>query len=135
MNGKSGLSGQNSHKPSEGKTPRLPLRIERRIRLARIFLIWERLWTSVWSAAALTGLFIACALMGAFSDLPLGLHWALLAAFGTIIATALWHGLRGFRWPDRQAALQHLENASGLIHQPLSAYEDQPAEGSGDPAL
>tara|TARA_R110000824_G_scaffold118960_2_gene271507 strand:+ start:124350 stop:126938 length:2589 start_codon:yes stop_codon:yes gene_type:complete len=135
MNGKSGLSGQDSHKPSEGKAHTLPPRIERRVRLARAFLIWERLWTSIWAAAALTGLFIACALMGGFDDLPLGLHWAALAAFGIMIATALWRGLRGFRWPDRQAALQHLETASGLAHQPLSAYEDMPAEGSGDPAL
>lgn len=113
----------------------LPPRIERRVRLARWLLVWERLWTGLWTAVVLSGLFVACALFGVFTDLPLVIHWALLGIFTLLIATALWTGLRGFRWPDRQAALQHLETASGLAHQPLSAYEDVPAPGSGDAAL
>jgi len=47
----------------------------------------------------------------------------------------LWRGLRGFGWPGREAALRRLEEASGLTHQPLAAYEDLPAEGTGSPAL
>ncbi len=113
----------------------MPRGIERRVRLARWLLVWERLWTGLWTAVVLTGLFIACALFGVFSGLPLAAHWALLGVFTLLVATALWHGLRGFRWPDRNAALQHLETASSLAHQPLSAYEDVPAPGSGDAAL
>lgn len=113
----------------------LPRRIERRVRLARWLLVWERLWTGLWTAVVLTGLFIACALFGVFTGLPLAAHWALLGVFALLIATALWTGLRGFRWPDRNAAIQHLETASGLTHQPLSAYEDVPAVGSGDATL
>ncbi|HEY4344340.1 MAG TPA: TIGR02302 family protein [Parvibaculum sp.] len=114
---------------------RLPRRIERRIALARILLVWETLWPGLWPAAALVGLFVALALFGLFTGLPMGLHWALLAAFAVILAIALWRGLRSFRWPDRNAALRHLEQASGLTHQPLGAYEDVPAEGTGDRVL
>lgn len=113
----------------------LPRHITRRISLARALLVWERLWAGLWTAAALTGLFVATALLGTFSTLPLAVHWGLLGAFGFLLAIALWNGLRGFRWPDRAAALTHLETASGLNHQPLSAYEDIAASGSGDPVL
>lgn len=116
-------------------SPRLPSRIERRVWLSRALLVWERLWVGLWTTTALFGLFIASALFGVFDNLPLGLHWALIAAFALLIATALWNGLKGFRWPDRAAALAHLETASGLNHQPLSAYEDTAAQGTGDPVL
>lgn len=111
------------------------MRVERRIRLARVLLLWERLWSGLWAAVSLFGLLLAAALLGLFGDLPLGAHWALLAAFAILIATTLWSGLRGFRLPDRADALKHLEAASGLAHHPLSAYEDAPAPGSGDAAL
>jgi uncharacterized protein (TIGR02302 family) len=117
------------------KARRLPKRIERRIRLARAMLVWENLWPAFWPAVGLTGFFMALALFGAFTGLPMGLHWALLVGFGGLVALALWKGFRGFRWPDRTAALRHLEEASGLTHQPLAAYEDVPAEGTGDRVL
>lgn len=114
---------------------RLPRRIERRITLARVLLVWERLWPSLWHAAALVGLFVALALLGLFTGLPMALHWALLAIFALALGAALWRGLRTFRWPSRNDALRHLEQTSGLPHQPLGAYEDAPAQGTGDRAL
>jgi uncharacterized protein (TIGR02302 family) len=113
----------------------LPRRIERRIWIARALLTWERLWAGLWTSALLFGLFIASALFGVFDDLALGIHWALLAAFALFVATALWTGLKSFRLPSRDAALAHLEAASGLNHQPLSAYEDVAAQGTGDAVL
>jgi uncharacterized protein (TIGR02302 family) len=127
----SGVSRQPATKPVR----RLPKRIERRIGLARALLVWETLWPGLWPAAAMLGVFVALALFGLFAGLPMGLHWAVLAGFAVILATALWKGLRSFRWPSRDAALRHLERASGLSHQPLGAYEDTPAEGTGDRAL
>lgn len=113
----------------------LPRRIERRILLARALLVWEYLWGGLWTTLALTGLFIAFALIGVFEDLPLGVHWALIASYMLFMTSTLWSGFKQFRWPTRAAALHHLEGASGLKHQPLSAYEDLPASGSGDPKL
>jgi len=135
LNGSENKISQNQSTSASSGGRSLPSRIERRIRLARVLLVWERLWSGVWAAASLFGLLIAAALFGIFENLPLGAHWALLAAFSILIATALWNGLRGFSLPDRAEALQHLETASGLTHHPLSAYEDTPAPGSGDYAL
>lgn len=114
---------------------RLPLRVERRVRLSRILMLWEALWPALWPTAGLAGVFLVLALFGLFARLPMGVHWALLGAYGLLMASALWRGLAGFRWPGREAALRRLEQVSGLAHQPLAAYEDVAAEGTGDAAL
>lgn len=133
------MTGADSSKPNPSEPVRrgrrLPRRIERRIGLARALLVWERLWPSLWPAASLAGLFIALALFGTFAGLPMGLHWTVLAGFACLLAVALWQGLKSFRWPGREAALRHLEQASGFTHQPLAAYEDVLAKGTGDRAL
>ncbi|MEW6089741.1 MAG: TIGR02302 family protein [Pseudomonadota bacterium] len=115
--------------------PKLPPRIERRVRISRILLGFEALLPALWPAGALAGAFISLALFGLFADLPVGIHWVLLAGFGASLVWLIWHGFRGFRWPGRQDALRHLEKSSGLPHAPLSAYEDVPAAQSGDAAL
>ena len=142
MNGKSALrrivpfgSPRSDHAPLPEGARALPRRIERRIFLARALLVWEYLWGGLWTALAITGLFTAAALIGLFENLSLGIHWALIAAYTLFMASELWRGLRQFRWPTREAALHHLEGASGLTHQPLSAYEDVAAAGSVDPKL
>ena len=114
---------------------KLPPRVERRVRISRALLFWEELLPAIWPAAAIAGLFAALAFFGLFSNLPLPLHWALLAGTGALIVWLLWQGFRGFRWPSRDEALRHLERSSGLAHAPLSAYEDVAAENTGDPAL
>lgn len=114
---------------------RLPPRIERRVRLSRILMLWEALWPALWPTAGLAGVFLVLALFGLFSRLPMGVHWGLLGGYGLLMAWTLWRGLAGFRWPSRDAALRRLEQVSGLPHQPLAAYEDVVAGGTGDAAL
>ena len=115
--------------------PELPPRVERRVHASRALLAFEALVPALWPAGALAGLFVSLALFGFFAPLAPGLHWMLLAAFGTGLVWLLWRGFRGFRWPGRQEALRHLEKSSGLSHAPLSAYEDVAAAQSGDEAL
>ncbi len=126
---------QETQASRSGDAPRLPRRVERRIRIARAVLVWEALWPVLWPPAGLGGVFLVLALFNAFTGLPLGIHWAVLAAFGGLMAWMLWRGLMGFRLPDREAALRYLETVSGLTHQPLGAYEDVAAPGTGDAAL
>ena len=115
--------------------PRLPRRVERRVRASRVLLAFEALLPALWPAGALAGSFVSLALFGMFAGLPAGLHWMLLAGFGAGFVWLVWRGFRGFRWPGRQDALRHLEKSSGLPHSPLSAYEDVPAPQTGDVAL
>lgn len=122
-------------KREDPRGTKLPARVERRVRISRALLFWEELLPAIWPAAAVAGLFIALALFGLFASLPLSLHWALLAIFGTLTIWLLWQGFRGFRWPGRDEALRHLEKSSGLAHAPLSSYEDVPAGNTGDPEL
>lgn len=133
------MTGPGGERPEgKRKTPRgtkLPPRVERRVRISRALLVWEEILPAIWPAAAVAGLFVALALFGFFAHLPLPLHWALLAGFGALSVWLLWRGFRGFRWPDRDDALRHLEKSSGLVHAPLSSYEDVAAENTGDPAL
>lgn len=115
--------------------PKLPPRVESRVRISRLLLAFEALLPALWPAAALAGAFVSLALFGLFSGIATGLHWILLAGFGACLVWLIWRGFRGFHWPDRNNALRHLEKSSGLPHSPLSAYEDVPAPQSGDPAL
>ncbi|MEX0838170.1 MAG: TIGR02302 family protein [Parvibaculum sp.] len=131
------MTGPERNKPDsiDARAARLPPHIERRVRIARALLIWQAFWPALWPAAGLAGIFVVLALFGAFTVLPLPLHWAFLAAFGTTMVWTLWRGFRGFKWPTRHDAFRHLEKSSGLRHSPLAAYEDVAAETSGDPAL
>ncbi len=103
--------------------------------IARALLVAGSLWPALWPALAIVGAFVTAALFGLIATLPVWLHWIGLAATGGGIVWALWKGLREFHWPDRRAALRLIEETNGLTHQPLSAFEDIPAEGTGDPAL
>lgn len=115
--------------------PKLPARVERRVRLARSLLVFEALLPALWPAAALAGLFVSLALFGVFARLSPGLHWVALAGFGAGFVWLVWRGFRGFHWPGREEALRHLERSSGLSHSPLSSYEDIAAAETGDPAF
>ncbi len=60
--------------------------------------------------------------------------WALLPvqlAFLAAIATALWRSLHRLRMPGREEGIRRLEQANGLAHHPISAYEDEAARLSG----
>lgn len=123
--------------PSDPMTgsPKLPRHIEWRVRAAIILLYWERLWPAIWPAANIAGVFLALALFGIFSGMSPGLHWTILAAVALAMTASLWRGLLEFRRPHRADALRQIEKASGLKHQPLSAYEDSVATGTGDGEL
>lgn len=115
--------------------PKLPRSIEWRIRAAKVLLTWERLWPAMWPATSMAGIFLALALLGTFTNMQPGLHWTILAGFALAMTASLWRGLLDFRRPTRADAMRQIEKASGLTHQPLSAFEDDAAQGTGDTEL
>ena len=95
--------------------------------LARLAILFERLWPALWPPLAVAGLFVCAALLNLPSLLPSWLHLVLLIVTGLAIVVLLARGLRRIRIPDDDAADRRLELASGLRHRPLSVLTDQPA--------
>src|SRR6185312_4870249 len=98
-------------------------------RLARLALVWERLWPSLWPAIAVLLLFTAYALFDIGALLPGWARVALLAFFGVALLAALVQAWRRFDWPGHREARRRLELASRLAHRPLTTLEDRPAGG------
>jgi uncharacterized protein (TIGR02302 family) len=98
-----------------------------RLRLARIALLWERLWPGCWPALAVVATFLLAALFGLLQLLPAALHDAALLVFGAALLLAVGKALRGIGLPDAGAARRRIERASGLAHRPLQALVDRPS--------
>jgi uncharacterized protein (TIGR02302 family) len=106
--------------------------LSRRLRLASLALLWERLWPALAPAAAVVVLFLVVALFDLPERLPGMLQLGLLVLFGIGLAAALVWGFRGFRLPHETAARRRIERDSGLVHRPLAAIDDTIASGAGD---
>ncbi|WP_420559928.1 TIGR02302 family protein [Tepidicaulis sp.] len=123
-----------SQKPGLEK-PGLPAPIERRVGASRLALFWERLWPALWPSLAILGLFTLAGLSGFLSSLPLAAHWLLWCASFAAAGFFLWQRRAAFYPPSREEALRRMEHISGLPHRPLSAFNDEAAEGTGEAAL
>jgi uncharacterized protein (TIGR02302 family) len=107
-------------------------RLAGRRTLARLALLFERVWPALWPPLGVAGVFLCAALLDLPRLLPPMLHLALLAATGVAIVVLLVRGWKGLAAPDDAAADRRLEVASGLHHRPLSVLTDRPA--GHDPA-
>ena len=110
-----------------GDLPALLRRLTGRRALARLAILFERVWPALWPPLGIAGLFVCAALLDIPRLLPPGLHLALLAATGLVVVGLLVRGLGGIAAPDDAAADRRLERASGLSHRPLAVLTDRPA--------
>ena len=108
-------------------TPEPLPKLERRRRLARAALLWERLWPALWPPLGVLGGFVIVALLGVPLVLPTWARFALLLAFAAALAWAARRSFHRFSIPGPSAADRRLEAASGLPHRPLEALTDRPA--------
>ncbi|MEE8247316.1 MAG: TIGR02302 family protein [Alphaproteobacteria bacterium] len=106
--------------------------LERRIQLAWTALLWERLWPALWPAVGVAGLFLALALLDAWSLLPGWLHLGLLLAFAGALGWALWRHLSHFTLPTADQARRRLERNNRLDHRPLTLLRDHLASDPSD---
>jgi uncharacterized protein (TIGR02302 family) len=115
----------------------LPPAARRRVRLARLALLWERVWPALWPPIGIGGLFLALALLDLPAFLPGWLHLGLLAVFVAAFVLLAVRAVRGLALPAGEAARRRVETASGLRHRPLGTLEDRPAgtPGSQEAAL
>jgi len=95
----------------------------RRVGLARLILIFERVWRALLWPFLVVGCFLIVSLIGLWEILP---HWAhnlAIVAFALAFAVALVPMLR-ISLPTREDALRRLERDSGVKHRPATAFED-----------
>jgi len=118
-----------------GDTDRLLRRLAGRRSLARMAILFERIWPVLWPALAVAGLFVFAALLDLPRFLPPWLHIALLLVTPLLILALLANGLWNLVAPDDRAADRRLELASGLAHRPLSVLTDRPSGGPDSASL
>jgi uncharacterized protein (TIGR02302 family) len=119
--------------PPGGELDRLLRRLTGRRTLARLVILFERVWPALWPPLGIAGLFVLAALLDLPRLLPPWWHVGLLAVTGLLIAALLLRGLRTLVAPDDKAADRRLELASGLLHRPLGVLTDRPARGISGP--
>jgi uncharacterized protein (TIGR02302 family) len=105
--------------------------LERRLRLARLALLWERLWPAAVPALSLLAVFAALGLFDVLPLLPGWLHGLVLAAFAAGAGFLAWRAVSIVRPGDDEAA-RRLERDSGMAHRPLAALGDRLAAGADD---
>ena len=107
-------------------------RLERKVGLARLALVWESLWPRLMPVLSAVALFIAVAHLDLFAGLDPWVHTGLLAGLALFFIGLCWWQLRRFPWPSREAAIRRLERDSGVPHRPLVAVQDKLATGETD---
>lgn len=105
----------------------------RRLALAWMAILWERVWRAGWLATCIAGLLVAIALSDVLPALPGWLHLAVLLGFAGAIAWTLWRGFRSLAIPNFAEARRRLEIVSQLEHRPLALLGDSQATGADDP--
>lgn len=108
------------------------LAFERKVRLARWAIVFERLWVRLWAVLAVGGLFLLTSLAGVWPLLGDWAHGSLLALFAALMLAAIVHLCR-VPWPSRDEAIRRIERVSGARHRPASSYEDTLTAGVDDP--
>ncbi|MFQ5533541.1 MAG: DUF4175 domain-containing protein [Sphingomonadales bacterium] len=107
--------------------------VERKIRLARLALAWERAWPRLWPLVAVAGWFVCLSLFELWRPMPGWLHVMVLAGFGLAFAAFCHRAIRSYDPPRRRQAVRRIEKINNLDHRPLSALEDAPSASGGGP--
>jgi uncharacterized protein (TIGR02302 family) len=104
-------------------------RVERKIVLARLALIFEEVWAAALWPLAVNAIAIALLVSGLLAQLP---DFARYGALAGLALAFLW-SLRGFltvKWPSRYDAMRRLERGASLNHRPVTGIDDNLAPES-----
>lgn len=113
-------------------TKRLPGRLDRTLRWARLTLLWESLWPLLAAIATVLGFFLAFSWLGLWLWLP-PLGRAIGLGIFAILTLAAAFPLVWVRWPSETEGLRRLDRNSGLRHRPATAVADEMAVTQSDP--
>ncbi len=107
--------------------------LPRRVALARLALIWETGWQSLWQPACALAFYLALSLFDIWRLVPVIAHWVALLALGLFGFVTIIRQRTRFKLPDRQSILARIEHDNGLPHHPLRTLEDRQELGAGTP--
>ncbi len=108
-------------------------RAEQFIALARLILLWERIWPAMWPGMGIVGLGMMLALVGLFGVIPGAVHAVILLALFGAIGFAFWRSFARFRGPRWEDGARRVERDSKLPNRPITEGTDKVAAGKGDP--
>ena len=120
---------------TDARSPRSRLEVsfERKVRLSRWALQFEKLWPRLWALMGLALLFVLVSLAGLWPALGDLEHKIVLGGFATVaLGLLIWL----VRTPgvSRDEALRRIERRSAVPHRPASSYEDTLTSPGSDPA-
>jgi hypothetical protein len=107
-------------------------RLERRISLSRLAVLWERLWPALLPPIAVATLFLIVSWFGAWFLVDGTTRTVVLVLFG-LLGLASFLPLARLEWPTRRDAIQRLDRAPGLEHRPVGALADRLPPSNADP--
>src|SRR4029077_6703221 len=108
-------------------------RAERYIVIARLILLWERIWPSMWPGMGVVGAGMILALVGLFTIMPGALHAMFLLGFFGVTAYVFWRAFTPFKSPRWEDGARRVERDSDLPNRPITEGMDVVAAGKGDP--
>jgi uncharacterized protein (TIGR02302 family) len=105
---------------------------ERMIALARVVLLWERVWPALWPATGVLGLYLATSLFGIPGALPGALRSLLLLVVLAGTGYLLYREFRQWNMPRWTDGARRVERDSRLVNRPITERDDHLLAGSGD---
>jgi uncharacterized protein (TIGR02302 family) len=125
------LSGPDTR--TELSNRRASRRYSRLITIARLSLIWERLWQCLWQPLAVIALFIGVGLMDFLPHLPLWLHAGTLLGVFVLLCIVSIRSFQSYRSSTEAENIHRVEIESGLSDRPLASLRDKISGNQNDP--
>jgi uncharacterized protein (TIGR02302 family) len=107
-------------------------RIERAVARARLVLIWEDLWPRIAPFIVIAAVFAILSWFGLWRVTSDVVRIAVLVVLLGATIYAVWRAV-GLRRPGRSEAMARVEQATGVLHRPATAFTDKLATGADDP--
>ena len=121
-----------NRRPGDDLVKTARLRIARAVDRAHLALVWERLWPLIAPFLVLAALYAALSWFGLWRITATPVRLAILVLFLAAILWFAWRALR-FTLPTRAAAFSRVEQATGALHRPATAFTDRLASRPDDP--
>ena len=122
-----------NRRPGDPLEKTVETRIARAVGRARAALVWEQIWPLIAPFLVLAALFAALSWFGL---------WRITSDAGALASSSLCSrspslaspgGALRFAWPSRAAAFARVEQATGALHRPATAFTDRLASRPDDP--